>query len=69
MVEDIAESFIGNQFIGNPDAIMSLFSFGSIKKYTAFGGALAFVRDKEVYNQIVAIHDTFTFQTKIEYQV
>ena len=67
IVEDTAESYCGNEYIGHPQAIATLFSFGSIKRDTSFGGALAFVRDPEIYRQMVQIHDKFEVQPKKEF--
>ena len=41
----MAESFKGNKFTGNLLADFSLFSFGTIKTTTAFGGAILVVRN------------------------
>lgn len=45
VVEDMAESFKGNKETGNLDADFSLFSFGTIKTCTAFGGSIMVVRN------------------------
>ncbi len=66
LVEDIAESYIGNHYIGHQDAAMSLFSFGSIKRYTSFGGALAFIRNKLIFETMNAIHEQYPRQKKKE---
>jgi len=47
VIEDMAESFKGNKFTGNLDADFSLFSFGTIKTCTAFGGSIMVVRDNK----------------------
>lgn len=67
LVEDAAESYYGNNFNGDPQATMTLFSFGSIKRYTSFGGALAFIRDPEIYKKMVSIHNSFKVQSKAEF--
>ena len=67
VVEDIAESYMGNKYIGHKDSAMALFSFGSIKRYTAFGGAISFVRNKAIYSKMKAIHDTYKTQKRREY--
>ena len=67
VVEDIAESYKGNDYIGHNKAIMSLFSFGSIKRSTSFTGALAFVRDKPIYLKMAAIHEGFKIQKRSEF--
>jgi len=66
LIEDIAESYKGNNYIGHPSAALSLFSFGSIKRYSAFGGALAFVRNKKVYEEMNKIYSEYPSQTKKE---
>ena len=66
LVEDIAESYIGNEYTGSNRAMLSLFSFGGIKRYTAFGGALAFIRDHKMFTKMNAIHNKFPVQTKRE---
>jgi len=67
IVEDLAESYIGNHYIGNKNAIMSLFSFGSIKRYTAFAGGIAFIRDKVIYEKMNKIHENYPTQRKREF--
>jgi len=41
VVEDWAEGFSGLEYTGHPQSDLSLFSFGPIKYYTAFGGCIA----------------------------
>ena len=67
LVEDAAESYSGNNYNGDSKAVMTLFSFGSIKRCTSFGGALSFVRDPEIYKKMVEVHNTFPVQTKTEF--
>lgn len=45
VIEDCAQAYVGPHWRGHPDADVSLFSFGPLKTATAFGGALARVRD------------------------
>ncbi len=45
LIEDCAQSYVGNRCCGSKFADVSLFSFGSIKTNTALGGAVLFVRD------------------------
>lgn len=40
LVEDLAEGFASVNENGNPMADLSLFSFGTIKTLSAFGGSL-----------------------------
>jgi perosamine synthetase len=44
LVEDCAQAFIGREFMGHPEADVSMFSFGPIKTVTALGGGLLRVR-------------------------
>ncbi|CDI86040.1 hypothetical protein, conserved [Eimeria praecox] len=44
LIEDCAESFVGELYRGHPWADVSLFSFGLIKTCTAAGGGIATVR-------------------------
>eukprot|EP00826_Nyctotherus_ovalis_P049802 TRINITY_DN6042_c0_g1_i16.p1 TRINITY_DN6042_c0_g1~~TRINITY_DN6042_c0_g1_i16.p1 ORF type:complete len:233 (-),score=56.23 TRINITY_DN6042_c0_g1_i16:532-1230(-) len=67
LVEDAAESYYGNDYNGSPRAVMTLFSFGSIKRYTSFGGALAFVRDSKIYEKMASVHTSFKVQTRREF--
>jgi perosamine synthetase len=44
VVEDCAQIYSGREYLGHPDADVSLFSFGPIKTATAFGGGVIRVR-------------------------
>lgn len=51
IIEDCAQSWRGlDTFRGNRNALMTLFSFGSIKYNTAFYGAVTIVREKVPYD-------------------
>lgn len=54
LVEDCAQAW-GGGFRGSPEADLSLFSFGPIKRRTALGGAVAVFRDAELANLAAAI--------------
>ena len=54
LVEDCAQGW-GGDFRGSPDADVSLFSFGPIKRRTALGGAVAAFRDAALAKQCAAI--------------
>jgi len=65
VIEDIAESYEGPKESGNPRADMSVFSFGSIKTDTAFGGGVAVIRNNpSLYNKMVEIHNTYPIQNR-----
>ena len=59
VLEDCAESFIGPSFIGNPLTEMTVFSFGPIKTHTAFGGAVAIVRDPSILAEMRVMHSKY----------
>ena len=40
VIEDCAEVFTGLDYTGHPDVDLSMFSFGTIKNNTSFGGAM-----------------------------
>lgn len=67
VIEDCAEGFHGYKHIGNPRSDISLFSFGPIKYYTSFGGAIAKIRHKDVYSQMVELYNTYPVQSHGEY--
>ncbi|MEO7318884.1 MAG: DegT/DnrJ/EryC1/StrS family aminotransferase [Chthoniobacteraceae bacterium] len=47
LIEDASQAFSGDFHKGDPDADISLFSFGPIKRATALGGAVAAMRSRE----------------------
>lgn len=55
VVEDCAQAFAGRFYRGSPDADVSLFSFGPIKRATALGGGVAVVRDSAVAKSIAEL--------------
>ena len=44
VIEDCAEIFTGLEYTGHPQADLSMFSFGTIKNCTSFGGSIVKVR-------------------------
>lgn len=67
VIEDCAESFCGFDRLSHPQTDLALFSFGVIKFYTSFGGAIAKVRDEEIYRKMVALHETYRVQSQALY--
>jgi len=60
VLEDCAECFHDPKDNGNPNADLSLFSFGSIKLNTAFGGGLTVVKNNEVlYRKMKAMNESY----------
>jgi perosamine synthetase len=56
VIEDAAEAYIGKDYKGHPASDAVLFSFGTIKTSTAFGGAIMTVRC-----HVVGCHIMFVF--------
>ncbi|POM68370.1 Hypothetical protein PHPALM_15477 [Phytophthora palmivora] len=52
IVEDCAQAFIGMQYTGENRADVSMFSFGTIKTATSFGGALIHVKNRAVLDEM-----------------
>lgn len=63
VIEDCAEAFCGNEWIGDSSAEISMFSFGMIKTCTALGGALLTVRDPVLLAKVKEIQAQYTRQT------
>ena len=67
VIEDRAEAFLGFEQIGHPEADLTLFSFGVIKFCTAFGGAIAKIKDKDLYDRMNSFYKTYPIQSHSEY--
>lgn len=69
IVEDRAQTFVGTPgaLTGDPNADVSLFSFGTIKTATALGGGIALVRDAALLERMRAAHDAWPWQTRSSY--
>ena len=67
VIEDCAESFGGFDYLGYEGADLALFSFGPIKHHTAFGGAIAKVRCKDLYEKMSAVYGIDPVQPRLEY--
>lgn len=52
IVEDAAQGFAGPSYLGDPEADVSLFSFGPIKRRTALGGGIAAFRDAALASRV-----------------
>ena len=64
VVEDCAQTLRGPRDHGDPEADVSLFSFGAIKTATALGGALVRVRDPALRARIQRAHDALPLQPR-----
>lgn len=67
IIEDCAETFCGLDRLGHADCDISLFSFGVIKYYTSFGGAIAKVKDQKIYQDMCNLYSKYPVQTQRGY--
>jgi perosamine synthetase len=67
LLEDCAQAFCGDGYRGHPDSDVSMFSFGTIKAATAFGGALLRFKDKSLAQKIRLRIDTYSAQSRGEF--
>ena len=67
ITEDCAEAFCSLKHLGDVEADLSLFSFGAIKHCTAFGGAIAKIRDEGVYRKMRHLHSSYPSQPYTTY--
>jgi len=67
VVEDCAESFNGFDYLGYEGSDLALFSFGPIKHYTAFGGAIAKIRSKDLYEKMSSLYENDPVQLHTDY--
>jgi perosamine synthetase len=62
LIEDCAQAFRGPEYLGDPAADVSMFSFGPIKTATALGGALLRVGNRELLASMRMIQDGYAPQ-------
>ncbi|CAK8698471.1 unnamed protein product [Clavelina lepadiformis] len=67
VLEDCAEAFSGLGYKGHPESDISLFSFGTIKFSTAYGGAIMRIKNKKWYDDMKSLYSTYPVQSKFEY--
>lgn len=67
LVEDCAQAFAGPGEVGHPEADVSMYSFGTLKTATAFGGAVLRVRDGAVLARMRAVEAAYPVQGRREY--
>lgn len=67
LVEDCAQALRSASDSGDQRADVSLFSFGFIKTATAFGGALAYVRNADLRNAMLERQRTWPVQSRMQY--
>src|SRR5262249_26846028 len=64
VIEDCAQAFEGDGWLGTCGVDASLFSFGTIKTATALGGAIVRVQDAAVLTQMRTIHAQWVHQSR-----
>jgi perosamine synthetase len=62
LIEDCAQAFEGPERMGEPEADVSMYSFGTLKTSTALGGAVLRVRDREVLDRMRGIQASYPSQ-------
>jgi dTDP-4-amino-4,6-dideoxygalactose transaminase len=62
LIEDRAQAFVGPHDWGSRRALISLYSFGSIKTCTALGTAVTIVRDAKLRARMQEIQSRWSFQ-------
>ena len=64
LIEDCAQAYVGPEFTGDPRSTLALFSFGTIKTGTAFGGAVAYAREAELLAKMRVIQEKYPVQPR-----
>jgi perosamine synthetase len=67
LLEDAAQSYLGPGDSGDPQAAVSMFSFGTIKTAPALGGAILYVRDPDLLARMCTLRIAWPRQSRSEY--
>ena len=67
VIEDCAQAFRGPSNICNHKSDLAFYSFGTIKYNTCFGGAITYVKDKELFRNMKAKQATYNIQSSWTY--
>ena len=65
--EDCAQAFAGLDYLGEPEADASMFSFGPIKSNTALGAAILRIKDPELLKCMQKTHAAYPVQCRWKY--
>jgi perosamine synthetase len=68
LAEDCAQAFMGHDFEGTQGASATFFSFGTIKRSTALGGAVAIIRDRSLRQSMLALSREYPVQQEIQFR-
>ncbi|XP_041375003.1 uncharacterized protein LOC121387841 [Gigantopelta aegis] len=67
VIEDCAEGFCGFKRLGHPKSDIALFSFGLIKYYSSFGGAIAKIREPDIFEMMSTDYQKCPVQSHTTY--
>ncbi len=67
LIEDCAQVLDGSSYRGHPESTVSMFSFGSIKRQTAMGGALLRFLDRDLAGRLRANQARYPSQSRRTY--
>jgi len=67
VVEDCAQVYDGGDYLGHPDSDVVMFSFGSIKTATAFGGGVFRMKDRELMATMRQLQSAYPIQGELKY--
>ena len=68
VIEDCAQAYAGPDWHGDPSADVSLFSFGPVKTATSLGGAIAVVRNSQLYEKMLKLMNSDPIQSTWRYR-
>ncbi|ESO98509.1 hypothetical protein LOTGIDRAFT_142860, partial [Lottia gigantea] len=67
VIEDCAEYFQGLNYLSDPESDVALYSFGSIKFFTSFGGGVAIIKNQHVHHKMMEIQNKYPVQSRQSY--
>eukprot|EP01130_Rhizamoeba_saxonica_P001370 TRINITY_DN11232_c0_g1_i1.p1 TRINITY_DN11232_c0_g1~~TRINITY_DN11232_c0_g1_i1.p1 ORF type:complete len:448 (-),score=80.96 TRINITY_DN11232_c0_g1_i1:34-1377(-) len=69
IIDDRAESYNGPNDSGDRNSAITLFSFGSIKKNTSFGGGIGVVKEPEIYSKMKELENLWNIRPMNDFRV
>jgi len=67
VLEDRAQAYAGNEYIGNAGTDVVMFSFGFIKTHTTLTGGMLLIKDRAFYDQVTHLNSKLPRQPKTRY--